>query len=109
MEVLRVRTELAVAGAKDEGDIDPHGSPLPAQEATRETVAQLGQRVQQARGRVAVWPFSPAHYALSWTMREPDFMQGCPHPPPRTRRTIDAYERGWPPPYYGQRSLRPPL
>jgi hypothetical protein len=30
VEVLRVRTELALADAKDKGDIDPHGSPLPA-------------------------------------------------------------------------------
>ncbi|MGW4823586.1 hypothetical protein ACWEP4_32710 [Streptomyces sp. NPDC004227] len=55
-----------------------------------------------------IWPFSPAHYALSWAMREPDLMHGCPHPLPHTRRTIDAYKRGWPPPYFGQRSLRPP-
>ncbi|WP_330343407.1 hypothetical protein OHA09_35980 [Streptomyces longwoodensis] len=51
-----------------------------------------------------IWPFSPAHYALSWAMREPDLMQGCPHPPPHTRRTIDAYKKGWPPPHYGPRS-----
>ncbi|MBX7550158.1 hypothetical protein ABZX95_50745 [Streptomyces sp. NPDC004232] len=55
-----------------------------------------------------IWPFSPAHYALSWAMREPDLMYGCPHPPPHTRRTIEAHKRGWPPPYFGQRSLHPP-
>lgn len=53
-------------------------------------------------------PFSPALYALSWARREPDLMQGCPHLPPHTRRTIAMYKRGWPPPDYGQRSLRPP-
>ncbi|MFJ5035421.1 hypothetical protein ACIQB5_47115 [Streptomyces sp. NPDC088560] len=41
-----------------------------------------------------IWPFSPAHYALSWAMREPDLMYGCPHPPPHTRRTIEAHKRG---------------
>jgi hypothetical protein len=51
-----------------------------------------------------VWPISPAHYGLSWAMREPDLTHGCPHPPPHTRRTIAAYRRGWPPPDYGQRS-----
>ncbi|MFG2638746.1 hypothetical protein ACGFX8_34165 [Streptomyces sp. NPDC048362] len=51
-----------------------------------------------------IWPFSPAHYALASAMREPDRMQGCPHPPPHTRRTIDAYKKGWPPPHYGPRS-----
>ncbi|WP_432166939.1 sporulation protein [Streptomyces sp. bgisy031] len=41
--VLGVRTELAVAGAKDKGDIDPLAvGPLPAQEAILEAFGQLG-------------------------------------------------------------------
>ncbi|MFF8567161.1 sporulation protein [Streptomyces albidoflavus] len=41
--VLGVRTELAVAGAKDKGDLDPLAvGPLPAQEAILEALGQLG-------------------------------------------------------------------
>lgn len=41
--VLGVRTELAVAGAKDKGDLDPLGiAPLPVQEAILEAFGQLG-------------------------------------------------------------------
>ncbi|MFP8964876.1 sporulation protein, partial [Streptomyces nanhaiensis] len=41
--VLGVRTELAVAGAKDKGDLDPLTvGPLPAQEAVLEALGQLG-------------------------------------------------------------------
>ncbi|MHC8424079.1 sporulation protein [Streptomyces sp. NB004] len=41
--VLGVRTELAVAGARDAGDLDPLTvSPLPAQEAVLEALGQLG-------------------------------------------------------------------
>ncbi|WP_405987257.1 sporulation protein [Streptomyces sp. NBC_00872] len=41
--VLGVRTELAVAGARDKGDLDPLAvSPLPAQEAVLEALGQLG-------------------------------------------------------------------
>lgn len=41
--VLGVRTELAVAGAKDKGDLDPLAvGPLPAQEAVLEALGQLG-------------------------------------------------------------------
>lgn len=41
--VLGVRTELAVAGAKDTGDLDPLAvGPLPAQEAVLEALGQLG-------------------------------------------------------------------
>ncbi|WP_410540041.1 sporulation protein [Streptomyces sp. KL2] len=41
--VLGVRTELAVAGAKDKGDLDPLTvGPLPAQEAILEALGQLG-------------------------------------------------------------------
>ncbi|UQA97856.1 sporulation protein [Streptomyces halobius] len=41
--VLGVRTELAVAGAKDKGDLDPLAvRPLPAQEAVLEALGQLG-------------------------------------------------------------------
>ncbi|HCA87204.1 MAG TPA: sporulation protein [Streptomyces sp.] len=41
--VLGVRTELAVAGAKDKGDLDPLAvRPLPAQEAILEALGQLG-------------------------------------------------------------------
>lgn len=53
-----------------------------------------------------IWPWCPDHYGLSWLMREPDSMQGCPLPPPHTRRTIEAHKRGWPPPYFGQRPPR---
>jgi len=55
-----------------------------------------------------IWPVSSAHYALPRAVRELDPVHGCPHPPPHTRRTIAAYKQGWPPPDYGQRSLRPP-
>ncbi|MFI1018020.1 sporulation protein [Streptomyces sp. NPDC020965] len=41
--VLGVRTELAVAGAKDKGDLDPLAvRPLPAQEAVLEALGQIG-------------------------------------------------------------------
>ncbi|MFB7273438.1 sporulation protein [Streptomyces sp. NPDC056244] len=41
--VLGVRTELAVAGARDKGDLDPLSvSPLPVQEAVLEALGQLG-------------------------------------------------------------------
>ncbi|MFJ9799955.1 sporulation protein [Streptomyces sp. NPDC101145] len=41
--VLGVRTELAVAGAKDKGDLDPLTvSPLPVQEAILEALGRLG-------------------------------------------------------------------
>ncbi|MEV7795867.1 sporulation protein [Streptomyces sp. NPDC087512] len=41
--VLGVRTELAVAGARDKGDLDPLTvAPLPAQEAVLEALGQLG-------------------------------------------------------------------
>ncbi|WP_030620237.1 sporulation protein [Streptomyces sclerotialus] len=41
--VLGVRTELAVAGAKDKGDLDPLAvAPLPAQEAVLEALGRLG-------------------------------------------------------------------
>ncbi|MEU4148844.1 sporulation protein [Streptomyces sp. NPDC026659] len=41
--VLGVRTELAVAGAKDKGDLDPLAvRPLPVQEAVLEALGQLG-------------------------------------------------------------------
>ncbi|MFE5597958.1 sporulation protein [Streptomyces coelicoflavus] len=41
--VLGVRTELAVAGAQDKGDLDPLTvAPLPAQEAVLEALGQLG-------------------------------------------------------------------
>ncbi|WP_101256784.1 sporulation protein [Streptomyces barkulensis] len=41
--VLGVRTELAVAGAKDKGDLDPLAvRPLPAQEAILQALGQLG-------------------------------------------------------------------
>ncbi|MCM1975259.1 MULTISPECIES: sporulation protein [unclassified Streptomyces] len=41
--VLGVRTELAVAGAKDKGDLDPLAvGPLPVQEAVLEAFGQLG-------------------------------------------------------------------
>ncbi|MEG3627850.1 sporulation protein [Streptomyces poriticola] len=40
---LGVRTELAVAGARDKGDLDPLAvAPLPAQEAVLEALGQLG-------------------------------------------------------------------
>ncbi|MET9355223.1 sporulation protein [Streptomyces sp. NPDC006617] len=41
--VLGVRTELAVAGARDSGDLDPLAvAPLPAQEAVLEALGRLG-------------------------------------------------------------------
>ncbi|MWA16287.1 hypothetical protein, partial [Streptomyces sp. BA2] len=42
-----------------------------------------------------IWPVSTAHYRLSWTRDEPDLMQGCPYPPPHTRRTIERRKKGW--------------
>jgi hypothetical protein len=47
-----------------------------------------------------------AHYRLSWASEMPDLMQGCPHPPPHTQKTIDRRKRGWLPPDYGLRELR---
>lgn len=53
-----------------------------------------------------VWPVCTAHYGPSWLRTEPDFMQGCPYPPPHTRKTIDRRKNGWLPPDYGLRELR---
>ncbi|MER6076265.1 hypothetical protein ABT187_47635 [Streptomyces sp. NPDC001817] len=65
-----------------------------------------GSRVP-AKPPTTIWPVSHAHYALSWAMEECDLMYGCPHPPPHTRRTIEARRRGWLPPYFGQRPFHP--
>ncbi|MFG3309451.1 sporulation protein [Streptomyces wuyuanensis] len=47
--VLGVRTELAVAGAKDKSDLDPlYVGPLPAQEAILEAFGQLGYGFKSA-------------------------------------------------------------
>lgn len=47
--VLGVRTELAVAGAKDKGDLDPlRVAPLPVQEAVLEALGQLGYGFRSA-------------------------------------------------------------
>ncbi|MFE1260731.1 sporulation protein [Streptomyces albogriseolus] len=55
--VLGVRTELAVAGARDKGDLDPLNiAPLPAQEAILEAFGQLGFGFRSADleyGRIA--------------------------------------------------------
>ncbi|MFE0858807.1 hypothetical protein [Streptomyces mutabilis] len=53
-----------------------------------------------------LWPVCAAHYRLSWASETPDLMQGCPHPPPHTQKTIDRRKRGWLPPDYGLRELR---
>ncbi|NUK05761.1 hypothetical protein [Streptomyces lunaelactis] len=55
-----------------------------------------------------IWPVCTAHFGLSWARTEPDLMQGCPYPPPHTRKTIDRRKKGWLPPDYGLRELRPP-
>lgn len=54
-----------------------------------------------------VWPVCTAHFGLSWAVKEPDLMRGCPYPPPHTRKTIERRKRGWLPPDYGLRGLRP--
>ncbi|MFD4588392.1 sporulation protein [Streptomyces sp. NPDC058434] len=47
--VLGVRTELAVDGAKDKGDLDPlHVRPLPVQEAILEAFGQMGYGFKSA-------------------------------------------------------------
>ncbi|MFB6522730.1 hypothetical protein [Streptomyces sp. NPDC056401] len=53
-----------------------------------------------------IWPVCTAHYGLAWVRDEPDLMQGCPHPPPHTRKTIEMRKKGWLPPDYGLRELR---
>ncbi|MET9671265.1 hypothetical protein ABZY19_39130 [Streptomyces sp. NPDC006475] len=53
-----------------------------------------------------IWPVCTAHFGLSWAREEPDLMQGCPHPPPHTRKTIERWKKGWLPPDYGLRELR---
>ncbi|MFD7015188.1 hypothetical protein [Streptomyces sp. NPDC059928] len=55
-----------------------------------------------------VWPVCTAHYGHPWAMTEPDLMQGCPYPPPHTRKTIARRKKGWLPPDYGLRELQPP-
>ncbi|MFI2241446.1 hypothetical protein [Streptomyces chrestomyceticus] len=52
------------------------------------------------------WPLCTAHYHSPWAMKEE--MYGCPWPPPHTQRTIAARKKGWLPPDYGHRNLRPP-
>ncbi|QIQ03709.1 sporulation protein [Streptomyces liangshanensis] len=47
--VLGVRTELAIAGARDKGDLDPLAvGPLPVQEAVLEALGQLGHGFRSA-------------------------------------------------------------
>ncbi|MCJ0871924.1 hypothetical protein [Streptomyces sp. AP-93] len=53
-----------------------------------------------------VWPVCTAHCRLTWVWDEPDRMQGCPYPPPHTRKTIERRKKGWLPPDYGLRELR---
>ncbi|MFF2580043.1 hypothetical protein [Streptomyces goshikiensis] len=53
-----------------------------------------------------IWPVCTVHYGLAWARDEPDLMQGCPHPPPHTRKTIERRKKGWLPPDYGLRELR---
>ncbi|MFI5868025.1 hypothetical protein [Streptomyces sp. NPDC051546] len=55
-----------------------------------------------------IWPVCTAHYGLAWARAEPDLMQGCPYPPPHTRKTIERRKKGWLPPDYGLRALQPP-
>ncbi|MEV7060892.1 hypothetical protein AB0N95_36245 [Streptomyces microflavus] len=75
----------------------------PTRRAVARRELQAGAKGPRAPAKPmeTIWRLSPAHYALSWAMREPDLMQGCPHPPPHTRRRIAAYKKGWPPPDYG--------
>lgn len=53
-----------------------------------------------------IWPVCTAHFGLLWVRDEPDLMQGCPYPPPHTRKTIERRKKGWLPPDYGLRELR---
>ncbi|WP_328723561.1 hypothetical protein OHT52_31350 [Streptomyces sp. NBC_00247] len=53
-----------------------------------------------------IWPVCTAHYEHSLAEAEPDLMQGCPYPPPHTRKTIERRKKGWLPPDYGLRELR---
>ncbi|WP_053065869.1 hypothetical protein [Streptomyces sp. Mg1] len=53
-----------------------------------------------------IWPVCTVHYGLAWARDEPDLMQGCPHPPPHTRKTIERRKKGWLPRDYGLRELR---
>ncbi|MET7409796.1 hypothetical protein [Streptomyces parvulus] len=53
-----------------------------------------------------IWPVCTALYRLSLAGAEPDLMQGCPYPPPHTRKTIERRKKGWLPPDYGLRELR---
>ncbi|MFJ8313124.1 hypothetical protein [Streptomyces sp. NPDC094147] len=55
-----------------------------------------------------VWPLCTAHYAHPGSMTDRERMNGCPLPPPHTRRTIAARKKGWLPPDYGPRSPRHP-
>ncbi|MGW6939727.1 hypothetical protein ACWGF3_12100 [Streptomyces xanthophaeus] len=53
-----------------------------------------------------IWPVCTAHHRLTWVWDEPDRMEGCPYPPPHTRKTIERRKNGWLPPDYGLRELR---
>ncbi|WP_406345844.1 hypothetical protein OH787_00020 [Streptomyces sp. NBC_01547] len=53
-----------------------------------------------------IWPVCTAHHRPSWAWAGPDLMQGCPHPPPHTWKTIERKKKGWLPPDYGLRELR---
>ncbi|MFG3247739.1 sporulation protein [Streptomyces sp. NPDC048187] len=83
--VLGVRTELAVAGARDKGDLDPLTvAPLPAQEAVLEALGQLGFGFRSADlepGRIGgTGQKLPFHQEIELT------------PPPRYAHQVDEIE-----------------
>ncbi|MER6336929.1 sporulation protein [Streptomyces tendae] len=83
--VLGVRTELAVAGARDKGDLDPLTvAPLPAQEAVLEALGGLGFGFRSADlqyGRIGgTGQRLPFHQEIELT------------PPPRYAHQVDEIE-----------------
>ncbi|MFB7032789.1 hypothetical protein ACFCXG_39765, partial [Streptomyces sp. NPDC056295] len=64
------------------------------------------RRTTSVKPEKTIWPVCTAHLRLSLAGAQPDLMQGCPHPPPHTRKTIDRRKKGWLPPDYGLRELR---
>ncbi|MBO1335693.1 sporulation protein [Streptomyces sp. VRA16 Mangrove soil] len=83
--VLGVRTELAVAGARDKGDLDPLAvGPLPAQEAILEAFGRLGFGFKSA---------DLEHGRIGGTGQQLPFYQEIElTPPPRYAHALDEIE-----------------
>ncbi|UXY25122.1 hypothetical protein [Streptomyces sp. HUAS TT20] len=82
----------------------PPQPPRPKQRRRRQ-----GAKPRPKPPQKTIWPLCTVHYATPWPTSDQDLMEGCPPPPPHTRRTIAARKKGWLPPDYGPRRLDAPF